>query len=234
MVAPVTISDLNDDVLGRIEESNPPVFWDLSGEVYVQMVNAMFEAALVTGVVQANAVSVTLPVGETYFSLQNNTAIGIPSGVVAVSRIRAPYQIRKTSLKALDDYDPAWQQYAASTQILSWFPLGTSHFGIVPQLSVETQVTMDFILSPVNESRPYTGTETIPFQDEFVDLVSQYAAALLRLKEGGAEAEESDVVFQAFLSRMKKLSIFQGRVDDLTYSSAFGAGGNLPNPRKIA
>lgn len=247
-----TLSALLPDVLGRIEEDLPtanppgPVFWDLTGEVYVAMVDAMFEAAMVTGVVQLNNVPVTLGPGTTYFAIQGNAGSGlggfgnagfgggiVPQGIIAPLRLRAPWQIRKTTLKGLDDYDPTWSIQPPSSQITAWFPLGISAFGIYPQLAYESVVTMDFLYSPVNEYRPYTGNEPIPFQQEFTDLVSQYAAAMLRSKEGGAEAEEADVVFQDFMRNMKALSAFQTRVDSLVYSSSFGAGGTQPNPRKV-
>jgi hypothetical protein len=241
MATPLTLSALLPDTLGRVEEDLPspitppsgPVFWSLSGEVYVAMVDALFQAALMTGVIQSNNVIVTLAAGTTYFSLQNNTGIGIPKGCIAALRMRAPGQIRKTSLIALDNYFPGWQQATPTTQIQAWFPIGTSYFGIYPELSADIQVTMDFLISPINEYRPYTGEEPINLQQEFYDLVSQAAAAALRMKEGGQEAEQSDVVYQSFLSRLKALSLFQNRVDSLVYSPAFGAGGNLPNPRKV-
>ena len=235
MATLLTLSQLLPDMLGRIEENveDGPVFWNLSGEVYVAMVDAMYEAAMVTGVVQQSSVAVTLAAEQTYFSIQNNVAIGIPKGVIAALRMRAPWQIRKTTLKGLDDYDPRWSIQPPAQQITAWFPLGTSMFGIYPQLAYESVVTMDFLISPVNEYRPYTGTESVPFQQEFADLVSQYAAAMLRSKEGGAEAEEADVVFQEFMRNMKVLSAFQTRVDSLVYSSSFGAGGTQPNPRKV-
>lgn len=236
------LSDLLPDTLGRIEEAMPtgnptgapngPIFWSLKGEVYVQMVDALFEAALLTGVVQLTNVAVTLPANTTYFALQNNTGIGIPKGVISCLKMRAPYSIRKTTLKALDEYDPTWQQQDAATQIKAWFPLGTSYFGIYPQFSVESIVTMDFLYSPINELRPYDGNETIPLQTEFADLCSQYAASMLRSKEGGAEAETAETVFMAFMSRMKQLSLFQTRLDSLVYSRAYG-GQTRVNPREV-
>jgi hypothetical protein len=241
------LSDLLNDVLGRAEEENPPVFWNLEGEVYPAMVDALFEAALITGVVQLSNIPVTLVPNVTYYSL-NGAAVGygeggygeggygyglgIPAGVIGTLRMRAPYAIRKTSLKSLDDMVPTWQQAMPGSQIVSWFPLGVSYFGIYPQLAAEATVTMDFLYSPVNEPRPYTGSEPIPFQSEFSDLLSKYAAAMLRAKEGGVDAEEADTVFQAYLSEIKALSAFQNRVDSLVYSRAFGVQSEV-NPRKV-
>jgi hypothetical protein len=89
---------------------------------------------------------------------------------------------------------------------------------------------MDFLNCPINTARPYNGTEQIPLQHEFNDILSKYAAAELRTKEGGAEAEEADTVFQSYLEETKALSLFQQRVDSLVYSSAYGAKSTV-NPR---
>jgi hypothetical protein len=225
-----TLSSLLNDVCGRIEEQpDSPIFWNLTGEIYPQMVDGEFEAALITGVVQVPNVLVTLAANQTYFDLQGPDAV-VDKGMLAPLRMRAPYPIRKATLKGLDDMVPNWQQAPPNDQIVAWFPLGVSKFGIYPQLADESQVLMDFIASPVNEARPYSGDEVIPLQAEFTDLVSQYAAALLRIKEGGAEAEESEGVYKDYLSRIKALSMFQGRLDNLVFTGAYG-GRTQVNPR---
>jgi hypothetical protein len=89
---------------------------------------------------------------------------------------------------------------------------------------------MDFLYSPINAARPYTGNETIPLQQEFSDLLSKYAASMLRCKEAGAEQEEAATVFEAYLAETKQLSLFQTRIDSLVLSAAFGAKSTV-NPR---
>ena len=229
-----TLASLLPDLLGRIEENveSGPVFWSLVGECYPAMVQAEFEAALITGVVQASNVAVTLAANTTYFSIQNNVSIGIPKGMLAPLRLKAPYSIRKTTLRGLDSMYPAWQRQAPGTQLIAWFPLGVSTFGIYPQLTAESVVVMDFLQSPVNEYTPYTGAEVIPLQAEFTDLLSKYAAAYLRSKEGGQEADEAGVVFEEYLAEVKELSLFQSRLDALVYTAAYGAQSGV-NPRKI-
>lgn len=236
-MALLTLSNLLPDVLGRIEEANPPTFWSLTGEVYPAMVDGIFEASLISGVVQLVSVQLNLAANTTYFSLQASggglyTSVGVPQGIVAPLRLKAPYAVRKSSLKGLDDMYPAWQQAAPGTQIVSWFPLGVSGFGIYPQLVAESSVVMDFLQCPINQPRPLTGNETIPLQSEFSDLLSKYAAAQLRSKEGGAEAEEADTVFQEYLAETRDLSLFQNRIDSLVYSSAYG-GRSQVNPKTI-
>lgn len=240
----LTLTSLLPDTLGRLEENEEdgPVFWSLTGEVYPAMVDGIFEAALITGVVQLNSQQVTIPAGTTYISLQSSgvgygeggygVAVMVPVGVIAPLRMKAPYGIRKTSLKSLDDMTPGWEQASPGTQIISWFPLGVSGFGIYPQLTQPQNVTMDFLLCPINQARPYSGSETIPLQEEFSCLLSKYAAAMLRCKEAGQEADEASVVFDEYMSEIKDLSLFQNRIDSLIFSTAYGAKSGV-NPRTV-
>jgi hypothetical protein len=248
----LVLSTLLPDVLGRIEEALPtatpagPVFWSLTGEVYPAMVDGIFEASLISGVVQLVSQQVTLAADTTWFSLQPSGGSGygqggygqggyggaviVPEGVIAPLRMKSPYGIRKTSLKSLDDMTPAWEQTAPSAQIISWGPLGVSGFFIYPQLTAPQNVVMDFLQCPILTPRPYTGNEPIPLQHEFTDILSKYAAAQLRSKEGGQEAEMADTVFQEYLAEVKDLSLFQQRLDSVVYSSAYGARSQV-NPR---
>jgi hypothetical protein len=236
---PLTLSSLLNDVCGRIEETpGATVFWNTTGEIYPAMVDGIFEAALITGVVQLVSQQITLAPNVTWFSLQpSGTGYGqggygqggyggsviVPVGVIAPLRMKAPYGIRKTSLKSLDDMQTNWEQWEPASQIIAWGPLGVSGFFIWPQLAQQQNVIMDFLVSPVNQSRPLTGNEPIPLQTEFCDLLSKYGAAQLRTKEGGQEAEEASLVFEEYMAELKDLSIFQNRIDSLTFSAAYGA-----------
>ena len=108
-MALLTLSSLLNDVLNRVEEAQPPagpIFWSLTGEVYPAMVDGIFEASLITGVVQLVSVLVTLTPNTTWFSLQASggglyASPAVPVGIVAPLRMKAPYGIRKCSLKSL-------------------------------------------------------------------------------------------------------------------------------------
>ena len=128
-MALLTLSSLLPDLLGRIEEANPPVFWSLTGEVYPAMVDGVFEASLISGVVQLTSVQVTLAANATWFSLQASggglyASVDAPVGIVAPLRMKAPYGIRKSSLKTLDDMFPAWDRLDPGTQIICLVPVG--------------------------------------------------------------------------------------------------------------
>ena len=136
-MAELMLSDLLPDILGRLEENveSGPVFWNLTGEVYPAMVDGIFEASLISGVVQLVSLQVTLAANTTWFSLQASggglyASLDVPVGIVAPLRMKAPYGIRTSSLKSLDDMTPNWGQAAPSSQLIAWGPLGVSGFFI--------------------------------------------------------------------------------------------------------
>ena len=227
----MTLADLLPDLAGRVEETDPnnPVFWSLTYEFLPSLVDAMFEASLVTGTVQVHDIQITLAAGTTYFDLQNNTGIGIPAGVVAALRLKAPYAIRKTTVQNLDATVPGWQSEAPlppttrGSNIKAWFPLGVSKFGIYPQLAADSVVTMDFLVAPTTAVRPYTTGIAVPLQEEFSDLLPMYAAVVCRAKELGAESEEADTVMNEYMQAVKQLSLFQSRLDQLVMTKNYGA-----------
>lgn len=231
----MNLGDLIVDLCGRTEENLPtdtppgPIFFSETYEFLPSLVDAMFEAALLTGTVQAVNQLVTLAAGQTYFSLQNNTNIGIPEGVICALRMRAPSTVRKTTLKGLSDMQPGWQNAAPlppttrGSSIISWFPLGTSAFGIYPTLAVESQVVMDFITCPVNVPRPYTPAIPVPFEVQFASAFPEYAAVMLRAKELGVDSEEADTVMNEYMDKMRQLSLWQARLDSNVLTNSMGA-----------
>ena len=136
------------------------------------------------------------------------------------------------TVEALDDVNPGWQNATPGNQIQSWFPLGISGFGIYPQMAYETQVVMDFITSPVSAPRPYNTSLPVPFEEQFISAFSEYAATLLRTKELGAETEEAEIVMNAYMDKMRQLSLFQQRLDSQVFTPAYGANVRV-NSREI-
>lgn len=225
----ITLADLVPDTAGRVEETDPfsPVFWSLTYEFLPALVDSMFEAALITGTVQAINLPVQLAANTTFFSLQNNTSIGIPAGVIAALRLRLPWPIRKATLQGLSDMYPNWEKAAPGTTVQVWFPLGVSSFGIYPQLASPQQCVMDFVVSPCVAPRPYSTSLPVPFAEQFSDLFSMFAAVMLRAKELSAEAEESSTVMNEYLGQVKALSLWQSRLDSLVWTAAYGAKANV-------
>lgn len=218
-----TINDIAVRVLQRLEESTTaPVFWNLQQEVYPIIVEAMNEAALLTGVVQvAQTATLTLPAGTNY--------VAMPQNAIAILRLAGPPAVKKTDVYTLDQLCPGWENEGgagvnpAVQQIQYWFPLGVSQFGIYPKLTVPQKVKLVYLGYPVTVSPPYTGLETVPFQTEFLDGLEEYVAHILRLKESGYEFQASQTNYQQFLTMMRDLNVFQARHDSLVFTTAAGA-----------
>ncbi len=220
-----TLATILPDLLARLEENEEggPLFWSQTYEALPALVDSMFEAALVTGTVQAVSQPVTLAANTTYFSLQNNTGIGVPAGVICALRMRiGSATIRKATLKGLSDMQPGWEAAAAAANPYVWFPLGVSQFGIYPKTTAPVSAVMDFIVSPVTESRPYSTGITVPFEVQFLSAFSEYAAVMMRAKELSAEAEEADTVMTEYMDKMKSLSMWQNRLDSLVLTGTSG------------
>lgn len=217
-----TIANLAVQVYQRLEE-NPaaPVYWT-QYEVYTALVEAMNEAALLTGVVQTvQSTTIDLPTDTNF--------VPMPTGAIALLRVVAAQAVQKTELFVLDQLIPSWETQGgaganpAVQKIQYWFPLGLDQFGIYPKLTADQQVKVTYLSYPVAETRPYTGAETVPFQVEFQDALQQYAAHILRMKEATAEFDESQAIYQQFLDTMRSLSVFQARHDSLVFSRSIGA-----------
>lgn len=210
-----TLATLAQAVFNRIEESNPPVFWDLQGEIYPFLIEAMNEATMITGEPQMRQ-------GNPFTLTANTTIFQIPSTMVALLRIQAPNWVEKTSLWDLDRITPGWESDVGDT-IDSWFPIGMTQFGIHPQLTQDTQVFLTGVRIPITSPQPYTGAEVIPFQLEYTDDFEDYAAHICGLKEGGEEFKQSSKLYDRFLAGMVEMSNFAYRKGSLRFTRGVGA-----------
>lgn len=217
------MADIAVRVQQRLEEvvGPPGVFWDYQNEILPIIAEAMNEAALISGVIQAaQNVTFLLPADTTYVTM--------PPNAIALLRVQGPTVVQKTDLYSLDQMLPGWQNAGGSAadpkvqQIQFWFPLGVNQFGIYPKLSQPQQVKINYLTYPVTVSPPYTGTEPVLFQQEFIDGLQEYVAHVLRLKEAGYEFQASQTNYQQFLDTMRSLTIFQARHDSLIFTQAMG------------
>lgn len=210
-----TLNDLGGRVQDRLEEvRGPGQFWSLQNEVYVNLVEAMNEAMLLTGEPQIRPSSVT--------SLtQNSNLQPLPAGALAVIRVEGlnSVAIRKFYTCDLDRQYPAWENDTA-TSISAWFPVGLTQWGVYPKLTVPQQVIVTYIGFPVTAPLPYTGAENVPYQEEYCEGFVDYAAHVCRLKESGSEFQESMAEYDRFLGKMQDMTSFAKRKDRLRYTRA--------------
>ena len=209
-----SINTLATAVLGRIEEANPPVFWNLQGEIYDFCVEAMNEATMITGEPEIRQLS-------SFTLAANTTLFTVPAPLVALLRVQAPNWVEKTTLWDLDRLTPGWESDVGAVPDY-WFPYGLTQFGIHPQLTQSLQVFLTGIALPIPTGAPYTGSELIPFQPEYNDGFEDYAAHICTLKEGGKEFQASLKVYGRFLDAMTQLGNFAYRKGSLRFSRIVG------------
>lgn len=105
----------------------------------------------------------------------------------------------------------------------AWFPFGMAGWGVYPKVVGGANVLVTGILQPITSNAPWSGAETIPFQDEFREALSDYACHILRLKEAGAEFSGSLGTYQRALDRFGSLSRFAIRQNSLRFARGQGA-----------
>lgn len=222
----VAISTIENRVLTRLEESlTAPKFWSVQDEVRVAIVEAANEAALITGEPQF--------FDSANFSITANTTIfSMPPLAIGLLRMEDPTKtVKKATVHELDSMAAGWQAEAAGTALKNWFPFGLSRFGVYPQLTSAVNVKLSYVKLPVSlpasTNRPYLGTETVNFQEEFIDALARYASSVLRLKEGGKEFMQAIQDYEYFLEKMVEFSRFGLRKGSLRFSRPAGVPSSL-------
>lgn len=211
------VSELENRVLDRLEETNPPVFWNLADEIRTSVVEAMNVAMLITGEPQIRAIATTTLAA-------NQVLQSMPVGALALLRIEGPngVSVKRTTLFDMDKLSPGWETETGDS-IDFWFPFGFTQFGVHPKLTAGQQVILTYVAFPVATPRPYTGLEPIIFQEEYTEGFVDYGSHVNRLKEGGNEFQQSIAAYQRFLDKMGELSRFAFRKGSLRFTRTFGS-----------
>jgi hypothetical protein len=213
------ITDIQQRVLDRLEDTG--VFWNIQDELRPLIVEAMNAATLITGEPQKRATTLyNIPANPNPTGF---TPLALPGDALAITRIDASGQsLDKYLVWDLDRHYPGWElQTAPSVQ--AWFPFGLTKFGVWPQPTAGQQVRLSYIAFPAPYTRPYPMNATIPFQDEYLDGLSDWAAGIARLKEGGPDWEQAREVLNRFFAKMEELSRFVYRKNTLRFTRTFGA-----------
>lgn len=218
-----TISDLEGLVLDRLEESRTtPKFWSVPNEIRVFLVEAMNEAALLTGEPEvrftnslATALQLQLPVNTNFVNLTGDVPL------FGMMRLESSGQVQKSTLWDMDRMLPGWENDVGDLPDF-WFPIGMTRFGIHPKLAAPVFVNVSGVAEPVFTLRPYTGAENVDFQTEYVDALVDYAAHVAGLKEGTKEFMDSIKVYDRFIAKMTELGKFASRKGKLRFSRTMG------------
>jgi hypothetical protein len=216
---PTTISVLAQNVLARVQDPSA-IFWDLHLEVYPALVEAINDLMLIIG----------RPTTIYQTTIQLNPLIcwqPMPENMLALTNVRTNFaNLWKTSLHSMDltqaSWTSSWETDVAPAP-QRWFPVGFSYWGVHPAPEQTMTVIVTGVGYPVpNAVFPPTGNETSPFSDEFFQALELYAAAYLRIKDGGDDMLEGQELYQQYLQIAQRLSKLEDRKDSLVYSAAFG------------
>ena len=218
------ISNLEVLVLDRLEESRTnSQFWSVQNEIRVFLVEAMNEAALLTGEPEIRystnqglaGGSLVLPPGLNVIQLNENVPL------FGMMRLESSGTVKKTTVWDMDRMLPGWENDVGNVPDF-WFPIGLTLFGIHPQLTAPVNVIVSGVAEPVTSPRPYTGAEPVDYQEEYRDALVDYATHISGLKEGTKEFMDSIKVYDRFISRMQELSKFATRKGSLRFSRTLG------------
>ena len=227
-----TILNLEPLVANRLEEAYPTTFWNTPNELRPMLVEALNEAAIITGEPE-------VLITPAYTITASQTLQPMPSNLIALMRVEGQIgAIRKTSVKDLDFLQgKGWENdtdvsLGAPGVLRFWFPVGLGQFGVYPVLESPIDVVLMGVGLPVAEVRPYTGNEAIPFQQEYNEAFVRYAASVLRLKEGGPDFTQGLEDYNYFLTKMGELSSFGQRKNLMRFTRAVGSQAEVTRQEK--
>jgi hypothetical protein len=230
---PGTVQQSADIALQRVEDPAPGVFWSEQFEAFTAINEALCEATLLV----ARPVQI---INQLYSLTPNTPWQTMPSGFLCITDIQGPSSLTwKWTLRDMDyvqsSWGPDWENDVSSTQTFrAWFPLGFTMFGIWPSVPYTTNVTITGIQSPIQSIWPFSGSQTVPLHDEFLQAIEKYAAHYLRIKESGAELQTSMALYQGFMEDMKRMTAIEDRRDPYIFTRGVGAAadrGQAPDQR---
>jgi hypothetical protein len=201
--------------------STGPVFWNLTSEIYTAIAEGMNDLLMLVG-----RPTVTV---DSQFNLTPNTVWQhIPKGLFLITDVMGPQSaLHRVSLFDMDyvqsSWSSSWECDTSPNGPTRWFPVGMTMFGVHPAPSVPFMVTMNAIAYPVAQPWPYNANIVVPFEHHWFEALEEYAAHYLRLKEGGAEFQNSMSLYAAYLSVAERMTTIQDRRDQLLFSRSFGA-----------
>lgn len=215
------ISTLSTQVQNRLEEvSGNEGFWSAQYEIYTALIESLNDLMLLVG-------RPTQTVNVAYTLTPNTVWQPMPAGIFLIVDVwGAGGQIRKVDLNSMDyvmaSWGPDWQNDTYLYGPSRWFPVGLTQFAVHPAPTTAQVVTLDAIAYPTTDPWPYTGTEGVPFEDQYWVALEEYAAHYCRLKEGSAEFQESLALYNNYLQLAARMSAIQDKRDPQIFSPVLG------------
>ena len=156
----------------------------------------------------------------------------MPAGMLFLSNVSGVGgELRSVNLHDMDyiqsSWASTWSNDTSPNGPLRWFSLGFNLFGVHPAATVPTTITITGIQSVTMNPYPYLGTEPLIFHDELEAALEQYATVYGKLKEGGAEVQNSTQLYLEYLATAERNTEIEDRRDPVIFSPSFGGGSGL-------
>lgn len=223
-----TIALLAANVQSRLEEvpNSAGAWWSAQFEIFSALEEAQNDLLLLVG---RPTQVVNIP-----FALTPNTPWQVVTkGLFLITDIQGfNSPLYKINLWDLDYLQTAWGsdwQQDVGPVSYRWAPIGFNMFVVHPSVDTAQTVNITAIQYPTTDVWPYTGTETIQFEDNYFELLEEYAAFYCRIKELGGEFQEGMKLFDQYMQGAKRMTQIQDLRDSLLFSSGYGAAQNV-NP----
>jgi hypothetical protein len=196
------LSDLQLRVLDRLD-NNTFLYTNL--EITSALNECVRVANILTGYMQ---VSIDVPTG----TVANRVWYDVPLGILIPLRVQLDgLYLQKTSYNDLGQIHPGWQTQTTATTgktILEWIPMGLKRFALYPADSYGgEELTVTGVQEPALLVNP---NDSLVIPAEYVELITECAAHVLQLKEGGRIFQDSMSMFKRAMGKMKQMSIWQG------------------------
>jgi hypothetical protein len=216
-----TIATLANNVQSRLEEPiGAGQWWSRQYELYSAIVESMNDLMLLVG-------RPTQTVNFPFNLIPNQVWQAIPKGLFLITDIQgAGAPLYKVNLYDMDYLQSSWGsdwEQDVGDVAKRWGPVGFNLFFVHPAVSTGQTVNINAITYPTTDVWPYTGTETVPFEDNYFQILEEYAAFYGRIKELGGEFQTGMKLFDQYLAGAKRMSQIQDRRDPLIFSSGYGS-----------
>jgi hypothetical protein len=221
-----TIATLAANAQSRLEENigAPGQWWSLQFELYSALMEAQSDLLLLVG---RPTQEVNIPFALT----PNSVWQTVPKGIFAITDIQGfSSPLYKINLWDLDYLQSSWGSgwtQDTDNACYRWCPVGFNLFCIHPAVAEPQTVNITAITYPTTDVWPYTGAETVNFQDEMFVALEIYAAAYARIKELGGEFQEGLKMMEQYMQLAKRLTQVEDKRDPLLFTMGYGAANNV-------
>lgn len=179
-------SRMIDEVLIQLQEDpESPVFWTRD-EIMDLLWEGDVELQLISGYQQS----------QEEVTLNGNSLQGNPDQIAILSVFCDDKALTKYSLDELDSRYPTWENDPPANVPRIWVAVGANQFITYPRT---TSASLTITLNMIEIPETFTEDTVLTFDEEYSQALVFYGFHAARLKEGGAEFNQSMQAYQDFL-----------------------------------